>query len=114
MINFNNKETGITDGSSEDKRKLGYANLLLIGINLPPKEGTTIPEMRKCFKISEILENAELGSDIEIEDEDFKFAVSRIPETWSVIHRDIIAFCDYVEVLSNGSEHVQELKAVEA
>jgi len=100
MVNFKNKSTEMLDGREGENTVMGFATLLLVGLEGVPPEGTSLSDMRKSYKLIDILQPMELEEEVVMDDADFKFAVSRIPKNWKVQHRDMVAFDDYILELS--------------
>lgn len=99
MKKLENKETEMTQMVGDVKTNLGYVDLLLLGLNQPPKEGWTTQQMRERFKVISKLENVKLGAKVELEDAEFKVAYDCRIQNWTMMHKDIISFDDYLENL---------------
>lgn len=99
MKTFENKETEITQGNEDgSKTNLGYANLAMVGLNTPPQGGWTPTEMRERINVLAKLD-APLGTKIKLEDAEFNLVVACSNVKWQFMHKDVVAFIDYLEKL---------------
>lgn len=98
MKTFINKKTDIAM-SPEDATKLGYANLAIIGLNTPPQGGWTPTEMRERIKTIAKLDDKDLDAKIKLEDAEFELVVACSNIKWQFMHKDVVAFCDYLDEL---------------
>jgi hypothetical protein len=105
MKNFINKKTEITKATQEGEEikttNLGFADLALVGLQSPPKEGWSVKDMRLIFKVIDKLETLELDQSVELADEEFDQLVKSSNVQWTAMHKDIVAFDDYLEELKN-------------
>jgi hypothetical protein len=99
MSKLTNKITTIKK-SSDSEEKLDYSFFIIQCINVPPKEGYTVEDMKKRIKISEIAENTKLEEEFDFKAEDLIILKKCVNEMrWAVAHKDIVAFSDDVEKL---------------
>ncbi len=105
MKTFINKKTEITKATQEGEEikttNLGFADLALVGLQAPPKEGWSVKDMRLIFKVIDKLEGLELNQSVELADEEFVQLVKSSNVQWTAMHKDIIAFDDYLNDLKN-------------
>jgi hypothetical protein len=99
MKKLENKETGLTKEVDGVKSNLGYVDLLLYGLNAQPKEGWTTAQMKERFNVIEKIEKVKLGKTVELEDAEFMVAYNCRIINWSMMHKDIVAFDEYLEKL---------------
>lgn len=99
MKKLENKKTELTHEVDGVKTNLGYVDLLLIGLNAPPKEGWTTAQMKERFNVIGKIEKTKLGKTVELEDAEFMVAYDCKLKNWAMMHKDIIAFDDYLEKL---------------
>ena len=112
MKEFKNKETEvmIPDEIKSTQKELvtrpaTYADLCLICIRTPKKEGFSVEEMRKRFRIIDALEGASKVATINLEDQDAAFLKEVMAEfKWSNMHKDIIELTDHVSDLKNSKK----------
>ncbi len=97
MKKFENKKTELKDGENE----MGFADLAIICLNTLPQGGLSPQEMAKRIKLINPLEDLEIGKELKIEDADFEVLKTCSDETkWRMIHKDIVAFHEYIDKLS--------------
>ena len=99
MVKFENKSTEITmamDAEGKDLRILDYADLVVMLLNNPPKQGWTTSEMRLRIKIEDKLENTETDSTVEFEEKEVQKIIECLNMPWSFKHKAIIEFEDYL------------------
>lgn len=71
-----------------------YAGLIRVCVSVPG-QGIDLDAMRKRLRVLDALEKA--GDTIEIEDADLKTVQECVKQMkWSVVHRDIVEFGDYI------------------
>lgn len=99
MKKLENKETELTHLVNEKETKMGYVDLLLLGLNAPPKEGWTTAQMKDRFNVIGKIEGTKVGDAVELEDAEFLVAYDCRIKNWSMMHKDIVAFDDYLEKL---------------
>lgn len=99
MKKFENKETELTQEIEGVKTNLGYVDLLLLGLNAAPKEGWTTAQMKERFNVISKVEGTKLGKTVELEDAEFQVAYDCKLVNWAMMHKDIVAFDDYLEKL---------------
>ena len=94
MKTFINKKTEITF----EGKPSGFANLAMIALNTPPQGGWTTDEMRKRIKVLTKLDKQELEAKIELEDAEFDTIhdCTKVLK-WQFMHKDIVAFEDYLD-----------------
>ena len=118
MKRIENRKTEITESRNVTEENptgdivnLGFLDLLLTGLNSPPKEGFTTSEMKERFNpifsgghgyierfnvISKI-EDVKVGDTVELEDAEFLVAYNCRIKNWRMMHRDIVAFDEHLE-----------------
>ena len=96
-----NKSTKITEQISLDPtvkvRTLSYADLASITLNIPPERGWTTDEMRIRLKTEDKFKDLELEDKVDLEDAEFAKLLECSKLNWSFKHKDILAYCDYLE-----------------
>lgn len=97
MKTFINKSTNIKNGEDD---LLGYANLAIVGLNTQPKGGFGVDDMRKRIKVMDKLDNLDLNKEVDLEDAELELIVSCSNIKWPFMHKDVIAFSDYLIDLS--------------
>jgi len=100
MKTIENKETELTKEVDGKEVKLGYVDLMLLGLNAPPKEGWTTDDMRKRFNVIGKIEDSKIGNKIKLEDAEFQVAFDCKIVNWAMMHKDIVAFDDYMNKLN--------------
>jgi len=102
MKTFLNKETSITmNNQAGDRVSMSYAELSVTALNNPPEKGWTTSEMRDRLRVSSKLEDVEAGVTIDFEDAEFnKLKECVLAVKWNFMHKDIVAFEDYLVGLS--------------
>lgn len=102
---FTNKKTEITKATQEGEEikttNLGFTDLALVGLQAPPKEGWSVKDMRMIFKVIDKLEGLEFDQSVELTDEEFNQLVKSSNVQWTTMHKDIVAFDDYLEELKS-------------
>lgn len=101
MKQFKNKPIEMFDGNSDSKEQLGFIDLAIKGLNNIPQEGLTPSEMRDRLKIIDKIDSVKIDEEVELEDAEFR----KIYDTykgikWLMMHKDIVAFDDYLEELN--------------
>jgi len=97
MKTFINTKTEITRKDEKDNIKhLGYADLASMALNTPPENGWTPDDMRKRLKVLVKLENKKLGAEIQLEDAEFEELFRNKNVRWKFLHKDVVAFDDYL------------------
>ena len=99
MKKLENKETELTKLVDAKKVKMGYVDLLLLGLNAPPKEGWTTAQMKERFNVIAKIEKVKLGKTVELEDAEFTVAYNCRIINWTMMHKDIVAFDEYLDKL---------------
>jgi hypothetical protein len=103
MKTFINKKTQMSENIGDSVRQLGFFDLVRVGLNSPPQEGWTPGEMRVRFKLEDKIADTELDKTIELEDADFEKVYTICKSIkWAKMHRDIVAFDDYLDELNKG------------
>jgi hypothetical protein len=74
---------------------------LLLGLNAPPKEGWTTAQMKERFDVIAKIEKVKLGKTVELEDAEFMVAYNCRLLNWAMMHKDIVAFDEYLEKIKN-------------
>jgi hypothetical protein len=105
MKTFINKKTEITKAEQVGEKikttNLGFADLALVGLQAPPKDGWSVKDMRMIFKVIDKLEGLDFDQSVELTDEEFDQLVKSSNVQWTAMHKDIVAFDDYLEELKN-------------
>lgn len=97
MKTFINTKTEITKLNEEGtKVNLGFADLASMVLNSAPQGGWTTDEMRKRIKVMDKMDKVELGQSIELEDAEFEKILECSNIKWKFMHKDVIAFEDYL------------------
>lgn len=97
MKKLENKVTELTDIKDDKEVKMGYMDLLLIGLNSAPKDGWTVAQMKERFNVIEKIGKVKIGSTVSLEDAEFQVAYDCRIINWAMMHKDIIAFEEYLE-----------------
>lgn len=105
MINFENKKVEIefTDQAGQRHKVVDYAGLTVLMLNNSPHQGWTAKAMRDEIRIIEKMENATLAGAVEIslENAELDYIKSRMPEKWTLRHKDIPGYIEYIEGLKS-------------
>ena len=107
MKEFKNKKTEvmIPDNKKSTQKELvtkaaTYADLALLCVRLPKEAGFGVEEMRKRFRIIDALDGIGDTANVKLEDQDADLLKEICTEfKWNAMHKDIIAFTDYIEDL---------------
>lgn len=94
-----NKKTEITEQIKQDSpetKKLGYADLAIITLNIAPERGWTVEEMRIRLTTEEKLKDHKLNAKIKLEDAEFNKVVECSKLNWNFKHKDILDYCDHL------------------
>lgn len=95
MKTIENKETALKLNEEENVK---YSHLLITVLNQPPKEGATIQDMRRDFRLIDLLEGAK--ETFELNEADIKYVATAISKcVWGIRHKDLIEFEDYINSL---------------
>jgi len=104
MKRIENRKTEITESRNVTEENptgdivnLGFLDLLLTGLNSPPKEGFTTSEMKERFNVISKIEDVKIGDTVELEDAEFLVAYNCRIKNWRMMHRDIVAFDEHLE-----------------
>ncbi len=90
-----NKKTSIPFNFDGHIRQATYADLCFIIVGA--QKAGTIAQMRKDFKLMEMLQDASQKESFEISKEDFENIKSLLAiHEWQSRHHDLIAFEDYI------------------
>jgi len=100
MKKLENKETEMTQEIEGEKVKMGYVDLLLLGLNSAPQEGWTTAQMKERFNVIGKIEKTKIGKTVELEDAEYKVAFDCRIKNWAMMHKDIVAFDEYLEKLN--------------
>jgi len=106
MKTFKNQQTEITMTLiNEDKTKsittMTYADLAIMTLNIPPKEGGWLrEESRLRFDIEDKIKDLKVGDEVELENTEFKKIHELSAQNWQMKHRDTIAYEDYLDEVS--------------
>lgn len=105
MKQLENKSTTIV---KHDDVMINYADLLVVLLNRPIKQATTIKEMRRDMKLIDELEAA--GTHITLKDEDYTYLNGLVENSeWAIKHKDILQFADdFASATSLEVEAVKE------
>lgn len=105
MKKFINKKTEITKATQVGEEiktiNLGFSDLALVGLQAPPKEGWSVKDMRLIFKVIDKIEALEFDKSVKLTDDEFNQLVKSSNVQWTAMHKDIIAFDDYLNNLKN-------------
>lgn len=82
---------------------MNYADIMLLIMNKLSEKGFTVAEMKKDFRVIDVLDAAvkEKKQEISFEDADFQHFLTKYPENfgWGLEHRDLIEFDDYIRAV---------------
>jgi len=95
MKTFKDSTTSIKE--QEGQPCLMYSDLIKTCLNnIPPQKGSNISLLRERMAAMNAVEKSVDGI-INFEDAEFKTVKEAVENfTWGMLHKDIIAFCDYV------------------
>lgn len=99
MKNFKNQQTELTDIKDGKEVSLTFVDLAKITLNVPPKEGWLLDEMKMRFKLEDKLVNTEVGETLQLDDADVEKLLQCAKIPWRAKHRDIIRYVEYLEEL---------------
>jgi hypothetical protein len=99
MKTFKNQQTSITIGveGTKEVKKMTYADLASLTLNIPPHEGWTKDEMKIRIKIESKLEKLDVDESVELEDAEFAKVLEGSNQPWQFKHKDLIAYMDDLE-----------------
>jgi len=100
MKKLENKETELTKEVKGKEVKMGFVDLLLVGLNAVPERGFSVSQMKERFNVISKIEDIEIGKVVELEDAEFKVAFDCRTQNWAMMHKDIIAFEDYLQEIN--------------
>ncbi len=81
-----------------------YAQLIKACVNVPPKEGFTVDEMRKRIRLIDATENIGDNKSFEVEDADIEVLKPCVKAMrWIILHKDLIEFVDYIMALEKDT-----------
>lgn len=99
MKQFQNKETQITIGDTVDEKPITrnafYADLIKIVMQQVDAKGKTVAQMKKDFRIIDVIDKVieEKSEIISLEDADFDLLKERVVGfVYGFMHRDLITF----------------------
>ncbi len=75
-----------------------YSDLIMSCLEVTPKEGFTVPDMRIRLQVMDIAEKA--NGSIELEHahiDKLKECIKKMP--WNVLSKEVLAFCEEIEKL---------------
>jgi hypothetical protein len=82
-------------------KKARYADLIVMVLNQPPQGGFSPDEMRKRFRIDDVLKGG--GDEFRFEDADAKVLQACAKSMkWGHRHRDFVAFADDVAAMADA------------
>jgi len=94
-MKFENKKTEFKDEQGKDF--LGYADLALTCLNSIDRNGCSPLEMAARIKVINPLQDLKIGGTHKLEEAHYETLKKCVNETkWTMIHKDIVAFTDYV------------------
>lgn len=97
MKTIENKTTTIVEGTPA--KALAYVDLLKLIMNVPPKEGYTISEMKQRLDIYAALVPDE-NNQIKLEDALFEVVKACVNSfKWGAVSKDIVDFVEYLNTL---------------
>jgi hypothetical protein len=97
MKTVTNKQTEIR--GQEDKM-MSYIDLIKLIINSPSQEGYNVEQMRQRLEILKVLEDGTGVTSISFELKEFNVLKESVNKfKWAQIHKDIVAFIDYLNSL---------------
>jgi hypothetical protein len=100
MKTFINRLTEITrPNENGEVKKLSYADLANVTINITPTEGWSKDEMRRRFKLEDKLTGHEVGDEIALEDADVEKLNQLANIPWAFAHRDLLKYITHIEEL---------------
>lgn len=107
MKQFKNSLTEVTipdmEKSTEKNyvsKKATFADLALMCVRTPKEGGFGVEDMRKRFRIIDVLEGLGNTASAKLEDQDAALLNEVCTEfKWTAMHKDIIEFTDYVSNL---------------
>lgn len=92
-----NKLTSLSNGKEEGT--LSYNDFLKTIMNIAPKDGYTISEMRQRLKIYAELE-PDSNNNINLEDIDFVVVKTCVQAfKWGIANKEVVEFVDHIESL---------------
>ena len=99
MKTIENKETSIKETAEASSKNLTYCELLKLIMNVPPKEGYTISEMKMRLDIYAALVPSE-KNEMSLEDAPFEIVKQSVNNfRWALVHKDVVDFVDYINSL---------------
>lgn len=93
------KQVGTNKEGNPIVENLGFVDLALVGLNSPPKEGWSVGDMRNRFKVIDKLEGLQLDASVELSAEEIQSIKDASDIKWTAMHKDIVAYYDYLETL---------------
>lgn len=99
MKTIENKETSIKETAEESSKNLTYCELLKLIMNVPPKEGYSLSEMKTRLDIYAALVPSE-KNEMSLEDAPFETLKQCVNNfRWATAHKDLVDFVDYINTL---------------
>lgn len=100
MKTFINKQTEIKQSNEEGEVvKISFSDLAKMTLNITPKEGWVMKEMKSRFKLEDKFNGHEIDAVIELEDAEAEMLNSLAQIPWAFKHKDIIAYVEHIEDL---------------
>lgn len=88
----------LTSIYKNEKDFLSYFDLISENLGKVPASGLTIIEMKKVL---ELLDRLKTNEEIKIEEQEYQYLLKSIMSTkWTVIHKDLVEFYDYLNSLN--------------
>jgi hypothetical protein len=99
MKTFTNQQTDISIGveGTTEKKKMTYANLAKLTLDIPPQGGWTKDEMKIRIKVEDKLEKLKVDEKIELEDAEFEKILTLSNQPWQFKHKSILAYMTDLE-----------------
>lgn len=96
-----------------NKETLRFADLMIVVMNKMDGAGKTPSQLRKDFRVIDVLEKASKDKleSFELEDADFDHFMTIYGNdfAWGFMHRDLIAFDDVIKAIKEGKEAPKEV-----
>lgn len=88
----------LTSIYKSEKEFLSYFDLISENLGKAPTSGLTIIEMKKVL---DLLDKLKANEEVEIGEQEYQYLLNVITSTkWTVIHKDLVEFYDYLNSLN--------------
>lgn len=95
MITIKNETTKLQKTDKVEDGTLTYGDLIMLCVNKQEQGGVTVEQMKKNFRISDVIEKG--GDKFDFEDADFELVKQKVNAmSYPISHKDIIKFSEEI------------------